>query len=138
MSTVSCALTNETYVAVVLPPLSMEYDMQASAACSWKDKPRKSIKYKKLATAQFEFHFSLPYIRPCYFVLFILPKALCGRMGGKIRSEYAMVGDVINLAARLMGKAKGRIVCDEVTHDLVSHPKWRARCNQFQTWCIDK
>lgn len=41
-------------------------------------------------------------------------------MGGKIRSEYAMVGDVINLAARLMGKAKGRIVCDEVTHDLVS------------------
>lgn len=40
-------------------------------------------------------------------------------MGGKIRSEYAMVGDVINLAARLMGKAKGRIVCDEVTHDLV-------------------
>lgn len=48
-----------------------------------------------------------------------LMKALCGRMGGKIRSEYAMVGDVINLAARLMGKAKGRIVCDEVTHDLV-------------------
>lgn len=46
-------------------------------------------------------------------------QALCGRMGGKIRSEYAMVGDVINLAARLMGKAKGRIVCDEVTHDLV-------------------
>lgn len=30
-----------------------------------------------------------------------------------------MVGDVINLAARLMGKAKGRIVCDEVTRDLV-------------------
>lgn len=46
-------------------------------------------------------------------------KALCGRVGGKIRSEYAMVGDVINLAARFMGKAKGRIVCDEVTHDLV-------------------
>ncbi|CAM9968220.1 unnamed protein product, partial [Hapterophycus canaliculatus] len=45
--------------------------------------------------------------------------ALCGRMGGKIRSEYAMVGDVINLAARLMGKAKGRIVCDEATHDSV-------------------
>lgn len=49
----------------------------------------------------------------------LVMKALCGRMGGKIRSEYAMVGDVINLAARLMGKAKGRIVCDEVTHDLV-------------------
>lgn len=46
-------------------------------------------------------------------------QALCGRVGGKIRSEYAMVGDVINLAARLMGKAKGRIICDEVTHDLV-------------------
>lgn len=47
-------------------------------------------------------------------------QALCGRVGGKIRSEYAMVGDVINLAARLMGKAKGRILCDEVTKDLVS------------------
>lgn len=31
-----------------------------------------------------------------------------------------MVGDVINLAARLMGKAKGRIVCDEATYDSVS------------------
>lgn len=49
-------------------------------------------------------------------------QALCGRVGGKIRSEYAMVGDVINLAARLMGKGKGRIVCDEVTHDLVRIP----------------
>lgn len=37
-----------------------------------------------------------------------------------------MVGDVINLAARLMGKAKGRIICDEVTHDLVS----KATCNK--------
>ncbi|CAM9444783.1 unnamed protein product [Discosporangium mesarthrocarpum] len=46
--------------------------------------------------------------------------ALCGRVGGKIRSEYAMVGDVINLAARLMGKAKGRIICDAVTHSAVS------------------
>ena len=51
-------------------------------------------------------------------------QALCGRVGGKIRSEYAMVGDVINLAARFMGKAKGRIVCDEVTHDLVSSMRY--------------
>lgn len=53
-------------------------------------------------------------------------QALCGRVGGKIRSEYAMVGDVINLAARLMSKAKGRIVCDEVTHDTVRdmHCTW--------------
>lgn len=50
-------------------------------------------------------------------------------MGGKIRSEYAMVGDVINLAARLMGKAKGRIVCDEVTHDLVREGGRRKRCD---------
>lgn len=52
-------------------------------------------------------------------VSYMVWQALCGRVGGKIRSEYAMVGDVINLAARLMGKAKGRIICDEVTRDLV-------------------
>ncbi len=40
-----------------------------------------------------------------------------------------MVGDVINLAARLMGKAKGRIVCDEVTHDLVREGGRRKRCD---------
>lgn len=43
-------------------------------------------------------------------------RALCGRIGGKLRSEYAMVGDVINLAARFMGKSKGRILCDEATY----------------------
>lgn len=47
-------------------------------------------------------------------------RALCGRIGGKLRSEYAMVGDVINLAARFMSKAKGRILCDDATYSKVS------------------
>jgi class 3 adenylate cyclase len=47
-------------------------------------------------------------------------RALCGRIGGKLRSEYAMVGDVINLAARFMSKAKGRILCDDATYSKAS------------------
>ncbi|CAM9156298.1 unnamed protein product, partial [Phaeothamnion confervicola] len=41
-------------------------------------------------------------------------RALCGNVGSKIRCEYAMIGAVINLAARLMAAANGAIMCDEV------------------------
>ncbi|TMW62603.1 hypothetical protein Poli38472_005221 [Pythium oligandrum] len=44
--------------------------------------------------------------------------AFCGSVGSHIRAEYAVVGDVINLAARLMSAAgPGEIFCDELTHD---------------------
>ncbi|KAG5179495.1 hypothetical protein JKP88DRAFT_326482 [Tribonema minus] len=49
-------------------------------------------------------------------------RALCCNIGSELRCEYAMatlpqVGDVINLAARLMGEARGRVLCDSATQD---------------------
>ena len=38
-------------------------------------------------------------------------KAICGYVGSKARSEYCMMGDVVNMAARLMSKATGDIWC---------------------------
>ncbi|MCP3979422.1 MAG: AAA family ATPase [bacterium] len=43
-------------------------------------------------------------------------RVFCGLQGGAGRLEYAVLGRVINLAARLMGTApEGSIVCDEAT-----------------------
>ncbi|RHY92389.1 hypothetical protein DYB37_004972 [Aphanomyces astaci] len=43
--------------------------------------------------------------------------AFCGSIGSAVRAEYAVVGDVINLAARLMSMAQpGEILCDDTTH----------------------
>ena len=40
-------------------------------------------------------------------------KVFCGTVGGSIRNEYTMHGSLVNLAARLMGKAlEGILVCD--------------------------
>lgn len=45
-------------------------------------------------------------------------KAFCGAVGSESRREYAMVGDVVNLSARLMVAAieKGGILCDRPTY----------------------
>jgi class 3 adenylate cyclase len=40
----------------------------------------------------------------------------CGNVGNEVRREYAAVGDVVNLAARLMSKAHGEILMDESTY----------------------
>jgi class 3 adenylate cyclase len=44
-------------------------------------------------------------------------RAFCGAVGNESRREYAMVGDIVNLSARLMGAAQnfGGILCDEAT-----------------------
>ena len=40
----------------------------------------------------------------------------CGSVGSHVRREYAVIGDVVNLAARLMSKAKHRLLLDESTY----------------------
>lgn len=45
--------------------------------------------------------------------------AFCGPVGNQLRREYAMVGDVVVLAARLMGQAsEGQIFVDRATYTL--------------------
>ncbi|EZG70692.1 adenylate/guanylate cyclase [Gregarina niphandrodes] len=45
-----------------------------------------------------------------------------GTVGCDIRKEYTALGDTVNLAARLMGKAKvDEVLCDQTTHLLCSH-----------------
>lgn len=41
----------------------------------------------------------------------------CGTVGSPLRQEYAAVGDVVNLAARLMSKAKRTVYLDEASYD---------------------
>ena len=44
-------------------------------------------------------------------------RAYCGSMGSSQRCEYTIMGDVVNLAARLMQAAPDSILCDAPTHD---------------------
>jgi hypothetical protein len=54
----------------------------------------------------------------CLLLSVTTGNAFCGSVGSNARAEYAVVGDVINLAARLMSSAtSGEILCDEVTRD---------------------
>jgi predicted ATPase/class 3 adenylate cyclase len=42
-------------------------------------------------------------------------RAFCGTIGSDVRCEFTMIGDVVNLSARLMTAAKGGVLCDEAT-----------------------
>ena len=41
--------------------------------------------------------------------------AFCGTFGGDLRREYSVLGDVVNLAARLVQLAEDEVLCDEAT-----------------------
>lgn len=46
-------------------------------------------------------------------------RAFCSLVGNSARAEYAVVGSSVNMAARLMGKASGRVLCDQATAEAV-------------------
>ncbi len=48
-------------------------------------------------------------------------RAFCGSVGTERRCEYTMVGDVMNLASRLMMAAGSGILCDAPTREAAAH-----------------
>ena len=69
--------------------------------------------------------------------------AYCGSVGNESRCEYAIVGDCVNLSARLMANANGRILCDadteynvsynaDKTQDIRFEPMGKVRCRSFR------
>lgn len=43
-------------------------------------------------------------------------RVFCGAIGNTVRREYTLIGDVVNLAARLMELSKGGLLCDAATY----------------------
>jgi class 3 adenylate cyclase len=54
-------------------------------------------------------------------------KVFCGAVGSEERREYAVVGDTVNLSARLMASANGGVITDEATYRASKHSSLRFR-----------
>jgi class 3 adenylate cyclase len=54
-------------------------------------------------------------------------RAFCGSIETSTRSDYAVIGDPMNLAARLMQTAKDGVLCDDKTHQLARHVRYERR-----------
>ncbi len=50
-------------------------------------------------------------------------KTFCGDVGSSARREYALVGDIVNLSARLMVAAKTYVLCDFDTYEASKNSK---------------
>ncbi|HVS31975.1 MAG TPA: adenylate/guanylate cyclase domain-containing protein [Thermoanaerobaculia bacterium] len=51
----------------------------------------------------------------------------CGTIGDETRCEYTLIGDVVNVSARLMQAADGRVLCGETTRKMAGDRiKWQA------------
>ncbi len=44
-------------------------------------------------------------------------RAFCGVIGNERRREYTMIGDIVNLSARLMVASAGQVLCDQASRD---------------------
>lgn len=55
-------------------------------------------------------------------------RAFCGVIGSQRRREYTLLGDIVNLSARLMVASAGGLLCDQATHDFaVEHFEFEPR-----------
>ena len=85
--------------ALGLPPLSHEDDAERAVRAALAIRERLALKQVRHSTG------------------IATGLAFCGIVGNTTRREYTMIGDVVNLAARLMQAAKGGILCDRATYE---------------------
>ena len=52
----------------------------------------------------------------CIFLASFCTEVYCGLVGGASRCEYALIGDAVNMAARLMAATKNQIRVDHATY----------------------
>ncbi len=61
----------------------------------------------------------------------------CGSVGSDLRREYTVIGNTVNIAARLMQHSQGRILCDALTHNLAHQRFWFVAHSSIQVKGID-